>query len=94
MSFVHLHTHTHYSFLQGLGTPKKMVYKALELGMKSVALTDTGNLYGAFEFYKYAKEAGVQAIVGVECIIASKGRKNKDKDNYEYQIVLLAKNFE
>lgn len=40
MSFVHLHTHTHYSFLQGLGTPKKLAFKAKELGMTAVALTD------------------------------------------------------
>ncbi len=72
MTFVHLHNHTHYSFLQGLGTPKKLVARAKELGMKAVAITDTGNLYGAFEFYKYAKEAGVQPIIGVECSIASK----------------------
>lgn len=94
MSFVHLHNHTHYSFLQGLGTPKKLVARAKELGMKAVAITDAGNLYGAFEFYKYAKEAGIQPIVGVECLIASKGRHNRDKDNQNYQIVLLARNIE
>lgn len=59
--------------------------------MKAVAITDAGNLYGAFEFYKYAKEAGIQPIIGVECVIASKGRTNRDKDNHNYQIVLLAK---
>lgn len=63
MSFVHLHTHTHYSFLQGLGTPKKLVYRAKELEMSAIAITDTGNLYGAFEFYKYAKEAGIKPII-------------------------------
>lgn len=92
MTFVHLHNHTHYSFLQGLGTPKKLVARAKELGMRAVAITDAGNLYGAFEFYKYAKEAGIQPIIGVECTIASKGKSNRDKDNSNYQIVLLAKN--
>lgn len=94
MSFVHLHTHTHYSFLQGLGTPKKLVYRAKELEMPAIAITDAGNLYGAFEFYKYAKEAGIKPIVGVECTLSSKGRTSKDKDNSLYQIVLLAKNME
>jgi DNA polymerase-3 subunit alpha len=94
MSFVHLHTHTHYSFLQGLGTPKKLVARAKELGMPAVAMTDAGNLYGAFEFYKYAKEAGIKPIIGVEFTLASKGRGNKDKDNHTYQLVLLAKNIE
>ena len=94
MSFVHLHTHTHYSFLQGLGTPKKLVARAKELGMTAIALTDTGNLYGAFEFYKYAKEAGLKPIVGVEFTVAIKGRANKDKDNATSQLVLLAQNME
>ncbi len=94
MSFVHLHTHTHYSFLRGLGTPKKLVARAKELGMPAVALTDAGNLYGAFEFYKYAKEAGIKPIIGVEFTLASKGRANRDKDNHTYQLVLLAKNME
>lgn len=62
--------------------------------MSAVALTDVGNLYGAFEFYKYAKEAGVNPIIGVEFTIARKGRTNKDKDNDLYQIVLLAKNYQ
>ena len=94
MSFVHLHTHTHYSFLQGLGTPKKLVARAKELGMSALALTDAGNLYGAFEFYKYGVESGIKPIVGVEFTIARKGRANRDKDNDAYQIVLLAKNYD
>ena len=94
MSFVHLHTHTHYSFLQGLGTPKKLVARAKELGMSAIALTDAGNLYGAFEFYKYAKEAGLKPIIGVEFTLASKGRGNRDKDNSTSQLVLLARNME
>ena len=62
--------------------------------MSALALTDAGNLYGAFEFYKYCKEAEIKAIVGLEATIARKGRGNKDKDNDLYQIVLLARNFE
>jgi DNA polymerase III subunit alpha len=92
MSFVHLHTHTHYSFLRGLGTPKKLVARAKELGMNAIALTDAGNLYGAFEFYKYAREAGLKPIIGVEFTVASKGRANRDKDNSTSQLILLARN--
>ena len=72
MSFVHLHTHSHYSFLTGLGGPKKLVKRAKELGMSALALTDAGNLYGAFEFYKYCKDAEIKAIVGLEATIARK----------------------
>ncbi len=62
--------------------------------MSSLAITDSGNLHGAFEFYKYAREAGVKPIIGVEFTIARKGRTNRDKDNNTFQIVLLAKHFE
>lgn len=94
MSFVHLHTHTHYSFLSGLGKPAAFVKHAQALEMPGLAITDTGNLYGAFEFYKKAKEAGINPIIGVEVIISKKGKTNRDKDNELFEIVLLAKNVE
>ncbi len=94
MPFVHLHTHTHYSFLQGLGNAKKLIARAKELEMSAIALTDAGNLYGAFEFYKYAKDAGLKPIIGVEFTYTSKGRANKDKDNATSQLVLLAQNID
>jgi DNA polymerase III alpha subunit len=68
--------------------------RAKELGMPAVALTDAGNLYGVFEFYKACKAEGVKAIVGVEFQISKKGRTNRDKDNETYQIVLIARDFE
>ncbi|MDP2104015.1 MAG: DNA polymerase III subunit alpha, partial [Candidatus Gracilibacteria bacterium] len=92
--FVHLHTHTHYSLLSGLGKPVAFVKRAKELEMPGLAITDAGNLYGAFEFYKKAKEAGINPIVGLEATISKKGYKNRDKDNELYEIVLLAKNIE
>ena len=55
MSFVHLHTHSHYTFQRSLGTPLMLAQKAKELGQSAIALTDTGNMYGAFEFYKACK---------------------------------------
>lgn len=92
--FVHLHTHTHYSLLSGLGKPVAFVARAKELEMPGLAITDAGNLYGAFEFYKKAREAGINPIIGLEATISKKGYKNRDKDNELYEIVLLAKNIE
>jgi len=92
--FVHLHTHTHYSLLSGLGKPVAFVARAKELEMPGLAITDAGNLYGAFEFYKKAKEAGINPIIGLEATISKKGYKNRDKDNEFYEIVLLARNIE
>jgi len=63
MSFVHLHTHSHYSILEGLPKPKDYAKKAASLGMSAVALTDTGNIHGCHEFYKYCKDAGVKPIL-------------------------------
>lgn len=94
MSFVHLHTHTHYSFLSGLGKPGAFVKQAQILEMPGLAITDSGNLYGAFEFYKKAKEACINPIIGVEATISKKGKTNRDKDNELFEIVLLAKNIE
>ncbi|KKQ21872.1 MAG: DNA-directed DNA polymerase, alpha subunit, partial [Candidatus Wolfebacteria bacterium GW2011_GWC1_37_10] len=54
MKFAHLHTHSHYSLLDGLAKINDLVSRVKELGMNSVALTDHGNLYGAIEFYKEA----------------------------------------
>jgi len=94
MSFVHLHVHTHYSFLQGLGKPKDFAKRAGSLGMPALAITDSGALYWALEFYKYCRENNVKPILGVEAYIAKKWYTNKDKDNELYSIILLAKNNE
>lgn len=61
--------------------------------MPAVALTDAGNMYGAFEFYKACKSEGVKAVVGVEFQISRKGRANRDKDNDLYQLVAIARDF-
>ncbi len=52
MSFVHLHTHTHYTFQRALATPERLAKRARELGQTAIAITDAGNMYGAFEFYE------------------------------------------
>jgi DNA polymerase III alpha subunit len=63
--FVHLHCHSHYSFLRGVASPEEIIAAAVEQKMPAVALTDTNGLYAAVPFYQAAKKAGIQPIVGV-----------------------------
>src|SRR5258707_13485435 len=63
--FVHLHCHSHYSFLRGVASPEEIVTAAVEQKMPAVALTDTNGLYAAVQFYKLAQEVKIKAIVGV-----------------------------
>src|SRR4051812_3697641 len=65
-SFVHLHVHTEYSMLDGAARLTELTQRAAELGMPAVAMTDHGNVFGAYEFYKKAKAAGVKPIIGIE----------------------------
>ncbi len=94
MKFVHLHVHSHYSLLDGLAKIDQLIGKAKEFGMEAMALTDHGNLYGAVEFYKKAKKAGVKPIIGVETYMAPNGRLNKRPkiDEKRFHLILLAKN--
>ncbi|MDO8497683.1 MAG: DNA polymerase III subunit alpha [bacterium] len=92
MSFVHLHTHTEYSLLDGMCKISELLEKAKSLGMPAVAITDHGALYGAFKFYIKAKELGIKPIIGVETYKAKNSRLDKEvgeRDNYH--LVLLAK---
>jgi DNA polymerase-3 subunit alpha len=73
-SFVHLHVHTEYSMLDGAARVKELVAKAAELGMPAVAMTDHGNVFGAYDFYKAAKAAGITPIIGIEGYYAPQGR--------------------
>ncbi|OPF51007.1 DNA polymerase III subunit alpha [Clostridium baratii] len=92
--FCHLHLHTEYSLLDGSGKIKKLVKKAKELGMESMAITDHGVMYGCVDFYKASKEEGIKPILGCEVYVASKSMhiKNVDKDNTTNHLVLLVKN--
>ncbi len=92
MSFVHLHLHTHYSFLQWLWKPEAFVSYAKELWMESLAITDTNNLHGAFEFYLLCKKKWIKPIIGVELFICEQGQTYQGKDAKVYSIILLAKN--
>lgn len=94
MSFVHLHTHSEYSLLDGMCRIEELIAKAKEMGMPAVALTDHGALYGAFHFFAKAKDAGIKPIIGVEVYKAKKSRLDKQPgvDRDQYHLVLLAKN--
>ena len=63
--FVHLHCHSHYSFLRGVASPEEIIAAAVEQKMPAVALTDTNGLYAAVPFYKKALDAGIKPIIGV-----------------------------
>jgi len=92
--FVHLHTHSHYSLLDGLGKLPDLISYAKELGMDSLALTDHGVMYGAIEFYKKCHDEGIKPIIGVETYIAPRTMQDKEPkiDSSPYHLVLLAKN--
>ncbi|CAB4874238.1 MAG: DNA polymerase III subunit alpha [Actinobacteria bacterium] len=72
--FVHLHVHTEYSMLDGAARVPDLLAKAEQMNMPAIAMTDHGNLYGAYEFYKLAKSHGVNPIIGLEGYYAPQGR--------------------
>ncbi|HCX03231.1 MAG TPA: DNA polymerase III subunit alpha, partial [Clostridiales bacterium] len=93
-NFTHLHLHTEYSLLDGATRITKLMERASELGMKNIAVTDHGVMYGAVEFYKQAKAHGIKPIIGCEVYIAERSRLDKDpvKDKNQYHLILLAEN--
>ncbi|MBU3918821.1 DNA polymerase III subunit alpha [Patescibacteria group bacterium] len=96
MKFTHLHVHSQYSLLDGLPKIDELLKYVKENDMDSVALTDHGVLYGAVEFYKKAKKAGVKPIIGCEFYTAFEkmSQKRPNIDNKRYHLILLAKNEE
>jgi len=90
--FVHLHTHSHYSLLDGLGKIDELIQRAKELEMDVLALTDHGVLYGAIEFYKKAKAAGIKPILGVEAYLAPRDRFSRDPNEKYFHLTLLVEN--
>jgi len=96
-NFVHLHVHSEYSLLDGAVRIKNLVNKAAELGMPAVALTDHGVMYGAIEFFRLARAAGVKPIIGCEVYVAPGSRFDKQatrdkREDTSYHLTLLAKN--
>jgi DNA polymerase-3 subunit alpha len=96
MNFTHLHTHSHYSLLDGLAKPEELLQKTKEQGLSALALTDHGVMYGAIEFYQKAIELGIKPIIGIETYVAPNGMlmKQSKTDAKPYHLVLLAKNKE
>lgn len=94
--FVHLHVHTEFSLLDGAGRIEKLCRRASELGMPALAITDHGVMYGAIDFYKYAKKYKVKPIIGCEVYVAPRSRFEKAAVNGEtaYHLVLLAETAE
>ncbi|MEK7582886.1 MAG: DNA polymerase III subunit alpha [Patescibacteria group bacterium] len=94
MRFAHLHTHTHYSLLDGLSKIDDLIAHTKALGMDSIAITDHGVMYGAIEFYQKAIKAGIKPIIGCEVYITENRfdrRPGADGKNY-YHLILLAEN--
>lgn len=94
MKFTHLHTHSHYSLLDGLSKIKELVERTKEMGMDSLAITDHGAMYGAVEFYQKAKKQGIKPIIGCEMYICeNRFDKTPSADNRNYfHLILLAEN--
>ncbi|KAB8188568.1 DNA polymerase III subunit alpha [Nonomuraea phyllanthi] len=76
-SFVHLHVHTEYSMLDGAAKIKPLFKEAERLGMPSIAMSDHGNMFGAYEFHKIAKDSAVRPILGIEAYVAPGARQFK-----------------
>ena len=95
MGFTHLHVHTEYSLLDGSNKIKEYVARVKELGMDSAAITDHGVMYGVIDFYRAAREAGINPILGCEVYVAPGSRFDREVgsgDDRYYHLVLLAEN--
>jgi DNA polymerase-3 subunit alpha len=94
--FVHLHVHSEYSLLDGLGRTSLLAKRAAELGQPALALTDHGVMHGAIEFARAAKGAGVKPLIGVEAYLTQFGRpmggRDSERDKDRYHLLLLAEN--
>ena len=95
MEFTHLHVHTEYSLLDGSNKIKECISRVKELGMDSCAITDHGVMFGVIDFYRAAREAGINPILGCEVYVAPNSRFDREtgggEDRY-YHLVLLAEN--
>lgn len=93
--FVHLHTHTEYSILDGLSKIPELIDRAKKFGQEALAITDHGNMHGHIVFYNACKEAGIKPIIGAELYLAKNSRFDKQvkMGSDQFHLTLLAKNF-
>lgn len=96
MGFTHLHVHTEYSLLDGSSKIGELVNRAKELGMDSLAITDHGVMYGVIDFYRAAKAAGINPVIGCEVYVAPGSRFDREaggeNESRYHHLVLLAEN--
>ncbi len=94
MAFANLHTHSHYSLLDGFGSPKAIAAQAKALGYTGVALTDHGTTHGLIELFEACKDEGIRPVLGCEIYVAPRSRFDKEAslDTKPYHLVLLAEN--
>jgi DNA polymerase-3 subunit alpha len=95
VSFIHLHCHSEYSLLDGANRIDDLIKRAREFEQPALAITDHGNLHGAWEFQEKARKAGIKPIIGMEAYVAPGDRRNKEREGNRkpyYHLVLLAKN--
>ena len=93
-SFVHLHVHSEFSLLDGLSRIDDLVQRAVELNQPAIALTDHGAMYGTMPFYRAARRAGINPIIGIETYLAKRRMQDKDvqNDKERFHMLLLAEN--
>jgi len=98
VSFVHLHTHSEYSLLDGANRLGDLISRALQFEMPALALTDHGSMFGAWEFQKQARKAGLKPIIGMEAYVSPGDRKDRSRrgpgHQAYYHLVLLARDRE
>src|SRR5512146_1658528 len=104
MSFVHLHTHSEYSLLDGANRIEDLVQRSLEFEMPALALTDHGCMFGAWSFQEIARKNGLKPILGMEAYVAPGDRRvksrdrdrsgDRDRERDYYHLVLLARDAE
>lgn len=94
VEFVHLHNHTEYSLLDGACFIESLLKSASQMGMKALAITDHGNLFGAMEFCYEAKNYGIKPIVGCEVYVSPTSRFDRDGQKGLYHLILLVKDEE
>ena len=92
--FAHLHVHTQYSILDGASNIPELIRKVKATGMKAIAITDHGNMFGVKEFHNEAKKQGIKPIIGCEVYVATNNRFKRDEkeDRAGFHLILLAKN--